>query len=283
MNYTPLPGSVAARAIEHIYALPNSTQVASSALADLIDADRSCMSPCLLAAVKHGVLTARKIDGRISYSRGTGQPLAPPAEPTDDEPDTPAAKRKGGKGGQTGSGSNAGHIEAEFTHRQVSAMGADKIALADDTARSVFDLATPKLKQWLKTPEGQRAAHAVETEAAAQVTKQTQAKTKANTKAAKASQAKAHKPTPAKPAASKPLSVSQPMSQPVSQPTPMRSIAPTAVPQPRPLSCALFNTGDLVIEAPDQPTLRLSRVQARELVTYLQRLDQAINQELTAP
>lgn len=49
---------------------------------------------------------------------------------------------------------------------------------------------------------------------------------------------------------------------------------------PRPLACALFNTGDLVIEAPNQPPLRLTRPQARELVNYLELLRDAMGESV---
>lgn len=50
-------------------------------------------------------------------------------------------------------------------------------------------------------------------------------------------------------------------------------------PDKPPLSVALFNTGELVIETAGEQRLRLSRTQVRELFAYLQRI--SLTQELT--
>lgn len=64
MSYTPRPGSIAERAIEHLKTLPRGAEVMTSALAEELGTPGENLFGCLEAAHKHGAIFKRqKIDG----------------------------------------------------------------------------------------------------------------------------------------------------------------------------------------------------------------------------
>lgn len=60
MSYTPTPGSVPARAIAYLQALPEGTEVPSGILAEHLGQQHTAFAACLEVAVKHGLITSRK-------------------------------------------------------------------------------------------------------------------------------------------------------------------------------------------------------------------------------
>ena len=249
MTYTPLPGSIADRAIGHICQLPKGTEIAAAPLAEAIECDPSSIPACLTSAVAAGILALRKHERLSYYSKGNGKPLAGKAPlAAQDDPDDP--------------------VDPPITQRQVQANGAEPLAVPP-AARSVFD--------------GHGALASMQG-VAAKARPTPAAKPRPAGKGTRVYTAKKGKPAVAtprpRPAAPKVKAQRVPFAMAVA-PAPIASIAPSAIappPPPPPLACALFNTGDLVIEAPDQPALRLTRPQARELVNYLQHIEAALQQ-----
>lgn len=249
MTYTPLPGSIADRAIGHICQLPKGTEIAAAPLAEAIECDRSSIPACLTAAVAAGILAVRKHERLSYYSKGNGKPLHPPVEP-DEEDEAGAA---------------AGRPEHTFTQRKVQANGAEPLAVPP-AARSVFDGHGA-----LASMQGVAAkARPTPAAKARPVGKGTRVYTARKGKPAATRAA----PTPAAP---KVKAQRVPFAMAVA-PAPIAPATIAPPPPSPPLACALFNTGELVIEAPDQPALRLTRPQARELVNYLQHIEAALQQ-----
>lgn len=96
-NYVPQVGSIAARALAHLQAQPEGTELASGVLADALSVQSSMINVCLDTASRHGVLARAKREGRIYWKLGPKAPSAAPppasAEPADldDETDDDAA------------------------------------------------------------------------------------------------------------------------------------------------------------------------------------------------
>lgn len=90
MNYTPQPGTLAHRIVEHLRAQPPGTTMTSVQLAEALDVDDSTyIIASLVAAVKHGVVHKDwQADNKrlLLWSLGDG---APQPKPEDDEPDEP--------------------------------------------------------------------------------------------------------------------------------------------------------------------------------------------------
>jgi DNA-binding IclR family transcriptional regulator len=71
--YTPRPGSVAERAIEHLTAFGERS---ATDLAGALEVDTSTLMPCLSTAIRFGAAEQFKRDGRIWYRLGDGTPPA---------------------------------------------------------------------------------------------------------------------------------------------------------------------------------------------------------------
>lgn len=77
MTYTPLPGSVPARAVAHFKTLPDGAELCSAELAEAIGQEPALLAPCLQHARKMGVLVvARKLEtggprGALFWRLGT--------------------------------------------------------------------------------------------------------------------------------------------------------------------------------------------------------------------
>lgn len=217
-KYAPKPGSVAARALEHVLGFPIGTEVSGSDICAAIGHDKAAgISPFLDTAVTHGLLACRKdaATRQLFYSLGA------PRDVFD------ADERRGGKPLQ----------------RTVKA--SDKPLKAAPGPSSVFDTGTGTpppsgFKGWLK-----REAEKPDSEPAA---------------------APAPKPTVKPPA----VKVRRKDGSVQRIPRPLEPRLERTHTGPG-IACAMFNTGDLVIEVPGQPSLRLSAMQSADLVGYLQR------------
>lgn len=90
MNYTPQPGTLAHRIVEHLRAQPPGTTMTSVQLAEALDVDDSTyIIASLVAAVKHGVVHKDwQADNKrlLLWSLGDGTPQP---KPDDHEPDEP--------------------------------------------------------------------------------------------------------------------------------------------------------------------------------------------------
>ncbi len=73
IDYAPRPGSIPARVIAHLAALPAGTELATAVLADELDLDAACVPSCLEYAVKNGMLARDKRGHRIFWSLGNGE------------------------------------------------------------------------------------------------------------------------------------------------------------------------------------------------------------------
>jgi len=60
MSYVPTTGSVPARAIEFLQAMPEGSEVPSGILAEHLGQQHTALAACLEIAVKHGLITSRK-------------------------------------------------------------------------------------------------------------------------------------------------------------------------------------------------------------------------------
>lgn len=241
MTYRFRPGSIAERAIAHIYAAKDPRGESHSVdLATALDVSINVISPCLKRAVKAGLLNKRAHQGKVLYSRGTVQSAH--KQPLTEDP----------AGRDTGDDDDA--AADHFVHRRVKATDALP-RVSTTAARSVFDLVPPSGRGGADPGSKQQAAGPWKQPAAA---------------------AKAKGKSPGNPTSKTPAPQAA---------TAFNSISPIPIPIPpeRAMACALYNTGDLVIEVPDQHPIRLTRTQTRDLVSYLRHVEHSINQEITTP
>lgn len=85
MSYIPQPGTLPARVVAHLQGLPPGTELATGVLADALDVDTRGFTPNLEYAVRGGLLTREKRDGRLYWGLGTGERIV--RESIDGEPD----------------------------------------------------------------------------------------------------------------------------------------------------------------------------------------------------
>lgn len=91
--YSPQPGTIPHRVIEHLKTLPPGTELASAVLAEIIGQETRQMAACLVYPRKHGVLVMRQHeDGNHVWSLGNGMPTPPPEDNEPDEPLHPVPK-----------------------------------------------------------------------------------------------------------------------------------------------------------------------------------------------
>ena len=81
MIWTPQPGTVVHRAIEHLKTIPLDKTIASLPLAQAIGTDSGTLSACMVTAVKHGYVRREKKNGLVYWGAGTGAPKRPRADP----------------------------------------------------------------------------------------------------------------------------------------------------------------------------------------------------------
>lgn len=93
-SYTPLQGTIPARAIAHLKTLPAGTKMATGALCDALgQGDANAFRTCMQKAIAAGLVKAQKQPGQLTlyWSLGDGKQAPPPShEPEDDEPPRPA-------------------------------------------------------------------------------------------------------------------------------------------------------------------------------------------------
>lgn len=197
--YTPKPGSVAAKVVEHMLGQPLGTVFTSKEICEALDLQSSNLKNYIVPLISHDIVRAIS-DGTRSLSYELGQRV----DPFD------ADAANGGKPQRR-------HVKAGSTPPVKTGPS------------SVFELGGPSppsgFKGWLArkaeaetTPPQKRERRAI-------------------------------------------------VAAPVRQEVTLQSTAE--------LACAMFNTGDLLIEAPGQPILRLNSRQCADLIGYLQRFAKA--------
>jgi hypothetical protein len=240
-TYTPKPGSVPARAIEHLHDMGPGSKLLTGDLARQIGVECHNLLPCIEKAIESGLLVLERVSPRRAFV----------CLPNGDPADVPQHKLV--------SAAQAPR-PATMAAPSVFAMG-DSLRPSMPPPNGAAEVAAPPnaasgFKRWLEG-KGETSAEG------AHWRKQAKPKADHKSKAPLAKPAAKAKPGPRKAAAPAPA-------------TAITSVTPA--PASPSVEVALFNSGSLHIEVPDQPPLRLSRTQARELVTYLERISTAIKE-----
>lgn len=83
MTYSPHPSTIAYKVIEYMKQHPPGTWFSVRVLADAIDQRSDSIDPCMVTAVKHGLIRRERIDGVIKFALGDGDE---PPEQDDEQP-----------------------------------------------------------------------------------------------------------------------------------------------------------------------------------------------------
>lgn len=76
MSYIPQPGTIPARVVAWLQQQPAGAQVATGVLCDTLDIDVSLLGGSMQPAIRHGLVTSSKREGRLYWGLATD-----PAEP----------------------------------------------------------------------------------------------------------------------------------------------------------------------------------------------------------
>jgi hypothetical protein len=89
-QYTPLPGSMTAKFVDHLHSLPIGEWIASAPLAEAVDGDRHTVSSFLKSPVRYGLVeTEKRPDGNIYWRAGNGVPPERSAQDREEDEDKP--------------------------------------------------------------------------------------------------------------------------------------------------------------------------------------------------